>query len=253
MRKFSAKSTVKALSGLLICVSLCSCMSAVEFNERVNGANYMSDTDMTAEESKSAGGSEAVETTETTETVGSAEAAESRISSEDDNNLFTPLLTEEDIEYMGIPYKDLTAEQFVQLWGQSMRECNAQRLYCITFDNSFAHDSLSDEEAELLSVQHCKEYAREILQRELAGYVLDECHDVELHEIEEAPEGYYDDENSGELHYAITYTSITRRPNALYEEYATRWITLKKIDGYWKIGLMRASSPYFFEELPTLI
>lgn len=161
---------------------------------------------------------------------------------------FTPVLTEDDIEYMGIPYKDLTAQQFIQLWAQCTRECNVQRLYVISYGN-YDYDERGSEEKE-----NVKEAMEQLLHLELIGRMLFGYYDVELHELEDAPEGYYNDaENKdGELHYLITYKSIMYENGSVFAEgNEERWITLKKIDGYWKIGVQLASSPYFFEERPV--
>lgn len=161
---------------------------------------------------------------------------------------FTPVLTEDDIEYMGIPYKDLDAEQFIQLWAQCTRECNVQRLYVISYGN-YDYDERGSEEKE-----NVKEAMEQLLHLELIGRMLFGYYDVELHELEDAPEGYYDDaENKGgELHYLITYKSIMYENGSVFVEgNEERWITLKKIDGYWKIGIQLASSPYFFEGRPV--
>lgn len=161
---------------------------------------------------------------------------------------FTPVLTEDDIEYMGIPYKDLTAEQFIQLWAQCTRECNVQRLYVISYGN-YDYDELDSEEKE-----NVKEAMEQLLHLELIGRMLFGYYDVELHELEDAPEGYYDnaENKDGELHYLIAYKSIMYENGSVFAEgNEERWITLKKVDGYWRIGIQFASSPYFFDGGPA--
>lgn len=165
---------------------------------------------------------------------------------------FTSVLTEDDIEYMGIPYKDLTVEQFIQLWAQCTRECNVQRLYVISYGN-YNYDELGSEEKEKRSEEDVKESMEQLLHLELIGRMLFGYYDVELHELENAPEGYYDDvENKEvELHYLITYKSIMYENGSIFAEgNEERWITLKKIDGYWRIGVQLASSSYFFDGGP---
>lgn len=162
---------------------------------------------------------------------------------------FTPVLTEDDIEYMGIPYKELTADRFIQLWAQCTRECNVQRLYVISYGNC-NYDELGSEEKEKRSEEDVKEYMEQLLHLELIGRMLFGYYDVELHELEDAPEGYYDDvENKdGELHYLITYKSMMYENGSVFAEgNEERWITLKKVGGYWKIGIQFASDPYLFE------
>ncbi len=151
---------------------------------------------------------------------------------------FIPVLNEDDIDYMGKPYKDLTADEFIQLWAQCEREYNVQRLYVISYDNNLN----ADERDKTL----IKEFMETNLCYQLNGSMLNGCYDAELHELEDAPEGYYDNED-GELHYCVTYRNI-RNIGGMIQEYSDEsWITLKKIDGYWKIGIMRNSSPYFFD------
>lgn len=166
---------------------------------------------------------------------------------------FTPVLTEDDIEYMGIPYKDLTAEQFIQLWAQCTRECNVQRLYVLSFGN-YDYDEIDSEEKEKRSEEDVKEAMEQLLHLELIGRMLFGYYDVELHELEDAPEGYYDnaENKDGELHYLITYKSIMYENGSVFAEgNEERWITLKKVDGYWRIGVQFASSPYFFDGGPA--
>lgn len=148
---------------------------------------------------------------------------------------------------MGIPYKELTQEQFIQLWAQATRECNVQRLYTLYYSNRSYEETLSDEEKAKLSHEDIKDWMQMLLALELQGRLLHGYYDVELHEIEDAPEGYYDNRETEELHYIITYKSKMYEQRELgYEGNEIRWITLKKINGYWKIGLSFASSPYFF-------
>lgn len=164
---------------------------------------------------------------------------------------FVPVLTEDEIEYMGIPYKDLTADQFIQLWAQCTRECNVQRLYVITYDNNSYTDENGEpiEDTRSLSEQFCRENAQQLLVWAGRGIMPYRFADVELVELEDAPAGYYSNDNGEELHYAITYRNI-----GSYYDYGaadsgvtTSWITLKKINGYWKMGIMMSSSPYFFD------
>ncbi len=168
---------------------------------------------------------------------------------------FVPVLTEDDIEYMGIPYKDLTAEQFIQLWAQCTREYNVQRLYVIIYDNSSYTDELTGEPTaptELQSEQLLRELVMQRLGGEWQGRMLSMYSDVELHECEDAPDGYYDSASGEEeLHYYITYNNTRYDSGITGTENKTSWITLKKINGCWKIGAMMASSPYFLPSCQT--
>lgn len=151
---------------------------------------------------------------------------------------FIPVLTEDDIYYMGKPYKDLTVEEFIQLWAQCEREYNVQRQYVIYYDNNMNADPRDK--------TRIKEFMAQDIGLQLNGNMIYGCYDAELHEIEDAPEGYYDNED-GELHYCVTFQNI-RNIDGMIREYSDmNWITLRKIDGYWKIGIMRDSSPYFFD------
>lgn len=60
-----------------------------------------------------------------------------------------------------------------------------------------------------------------------------------------APEGYYDD-NDTEAHCYIIYckdVGYHYNYGAVESETFMRWVELKKINGYWKIGMLRSSSP----------
>lgn len=224
----------------LICLSLCACNNAGKLNDE--NANDSANTE-----------SGKLENTESADTSISLppvteKSAEAGLIFEETN--FTPILTEDDIEYLGKPYKDLTVDEFIQLWAQSTRESNAQRLYVLLYYNGILDDSLSDEEKEVICEEECKWHAKQILWMELYGRVLFGYYDVELHELEDAPDGYYENVNDdSELHYMISYKSIMYENGEInYEGEDLRWITLKKENGYWKIGIQFSSSPYFFDE-----
>lgn len=159
---------------------------------------------------------------------------------------FIPVLTEDDIEYMGIPYKDLTLEQFIQLWAQCENENNVQRLYVISYNNNSYTDELTGEPVEpteLETEQLLKDFAELNLRMELAGRMVSRISNAELSRDEYAPDGYYDDDESKEHHYCITYTQTRLGSDNSDVEEAIRWISLKKINGYWKIGVMKNTSP----------
>lgn len=153
-------------------------------------------------------------------------------STADTENLydFTPILSENDIDYMGIPYGELTAEQFIQLWAQCTQKCNVQRLYVISYCNYSDKDFSSSEEAENYAL---KEYAETLLHLELIGRILFCYSDVELIELEDAPEGYYDRKNdveyTDELHYLMTCKRTAYEHGEKTGEFSEeKWITLKK-------------------------
>lgn len=240
MKNFNAKKTITVLLFLfLLCLNFCSCKS-----KTLPESSDISESGITQT---------AVDTVVTKDSESGSEETREEITfvplaiKEEDFN-FTPILAEDDIEYMGIPYRELTQEQFIQLWAQASRECNVQRLYTLYYSNQNYDETLSDEEIARLSYEDIQYWMEMLLALELQGRMLHGYYDVELHEIEDAPEDYYDNKETEELHYIITYKSKMYEQGELgYEGNEIRWITLKKINGYWKIGLSFASSPYFFE------
>lgn len=77
--------------------------------------------------------------------------------------------------------------------------------------------------------------------------------DVELIEDDFAPEGYYENSNAEVLHYIIRYKDI-----GYYYDYGAaecytfnRWIQVKKINGYWKIGIQFSSGPSPFWQVES--
>lgn len=238
MKSFNAKKTITILL-FLLCLSFCSCKS-----ETLPESPDISESGLTDITSQTAADTVVTKDSES----GSEETKEENIFDplvikEEDFN-FTPILAEDDIEYMGIPYKELTQEQFIQLWAQASRECNVQRLYNLYYSNRNYDETLSDEEKAKLSDEDIKDWMQMLLALELQGRMLHGYYDVELHEIEDAPEGYYDNRETEELRYIITYKNKMYEQGELnYEGNEIRWITLKKINGYWKIGLSFSSSP----------
>lgn len=159
---------------------------------------------------------------------------------------FIPVLTEDDIEYMGIPYKDLTANQFIQLWAQCETENNVQRLYVISYNNSSYTDELTGEPVEpteLETERLLKKFAIQKLCMVLNGRMANRLSNVELFEDEYAPNGYYDSDDTKEHYYRITFTKQWYDLGSSGEDEELFWVALKKINGYWKIGAMMSSSP----------
>lgn len=240
---------VKTVFLACACLMLCAC----------NAITVSVDSSVTSERSDILRSDDSVATQKTSSaTVLTTISATPAETDEPQNNeledSFVPVLTEDDIEYMGIPYKDLTADQFIQLWAQCTRECNVQRLYVITYDNNRYTDEFTGEpigNAELKSEQYLRESMQQLLVWASKGFMPYRYSNVGLIELDEAPDGYYDSNNGEELYYAIRYKDI-----GYYYDYGKtggytddNWITLKKINGYWKIGIQRSSSPPF---LPTL-
>ena len=230
-----SKNTAKAALLVCMCAILCACSAppAVSGDSPATSAQPnipQSETTTTQQTS--------VATTQST-TTATPEPDEPQ--SAEPEHTFVPVLTEDDIEYMGIPYKDLTLEQFIQLWAQSTRECNLQRLYVITYDNANPEDNFLQEE----------------MQRQLIwasrGFMPYRYDDVELIEDDFAPEGYYENSNAEVLHYIIRYKDI-----GYYYDYGAaecytfnRWIQVKKINGYWKIGIQFSSGPSLFWQVES--
>lgn len=223
-----------------ICLSLCAC----------SAPNTVPDEKNDIQDSPSVTAAESQQDVQT-ETDIDFEASSGITDEEDSQNRlynFTPILSENDIDYMGIPYGELTADQFIQLWAQCTQECNVQRLYAISYCNYSYEDTPDREEKEKHAL---KEYAENLLHLELIGRMLFCYSDVELIEIEDAPEGYYDIENdvknTEELHYVITcIRTVYEQGEKIDEVSEENRITLKKINGFWKIGIQFSSSPYFF-------
>lgn len=235
----SKNKALRAVLVVCICSMLCACNTptATSGGSGSPGLTAESTTAQTTDPTTSS-------STQTSDTAPDASVSDSFPKFD-----FIPVLTEDDIEYMGIPYKKLTAEQFIQLWAQCTREYNVQRLYVITYDNSSYTDELTGETVaptELQSELLRKELVKQMLVVEWQGRMLSMYSDVELHECQDAPDGYYDNASGEEeLHYYITYNNTRYDSGITGTENKTSWITLKKINDCWKIGAMMASSPYF--------
>lgn len=233
MKNFNAKKTITVLLFLfLLCLSFCSCKS-----ETLPESPDITESGITDITSQTAADAVVTKDSESGNEETKAETTFAPLVIKEEDFNFTPVLTEDDIEYMGIPYNELTPEQFVQLWAQCTRECNIQRLYVITCEND-------DESADIISR---KKTAETDLAGELVGHMPYCFYDVELHEYDTAPEGYYDNENAEELHYSISFRNVWYDQNGIVSDKKDNlWITLIKKDGYWKMRSI-ASSPYFFE------
>jgi hypothetical protein len=234
------KSLVKTVFLACTCSMLCSCNTApsVSLDLVTSEMPNILQSESTADQ---ATGAAAVLTT--------IEATHDVTSETQDNEPeydFVPVLSEEDIEYMGIPYKDLTADQFIQLWAQCETEDNVQRLYVISYNNCSYTDELTGEPiepTELETEQLLKEFAIQNLIMELMGRMESRISNVVLIKDEYAPDGYYDSDDSIEHYYRISYTKDWSDLGNSSNSEVICWITLKKISGYWKIGITKASSP----------
>ena len=78
---------------------------------------------------------------------------------------------------------------------------------------------------------------------ELMGRMESRISNVVLIKDEYAPDGYYDSDDSIEHYYRISYTKDWSDLGNSSNSEVICWITLKKISGYWKIGITKASSP----------
>ncbi|MCM1298908.1 MAG: hypothetical protein NC203_06400 [Firmicutes bacterium] len=231
----------KTILPLLICLTLSACNTAAVTPEAEETSNY-SETSQTELQTVT----EAEETeaeTVSVQTVTSAPIYDSDVAVYKKDINFTPILTEDDIEYMGIPYKDLTPEQFIQLWAQATREWNVQRLFVLT--------CRCNNDTDLLCNEYCwkvrKREAEDNTKSSLVGAMNSCYYDVELIEDSNAPEGYYDSENPSELKYVIKFRERWYSPSGdIIERNDNLWITLYKKNDCWKMRSM-ATSPNFLE------
>ena len=230
-----SNNTAKAALLMCICAILCACSAP----PAVSGDSPATSAQPDIPQSENTTTQQISAATVQTTTTATPEPDEPQ--SAEPEYTFVPVLTEDDIEYMGVPYKDLTLEQFIQLWAQSTRECNLQRLYVITYDNANPKDNFLQEEMQRQLVW---------ASRGAMPYRYDE---VELIEDDLAPEGYYENSDAEVLHYIIRYKDI-----GYYYDYGaaecytfTRWIQVKKINGYWKIGIQFSSGPSPFWQVES--
>ena len=234
-----SKNTAKAALLACMCAILCACSAP----PAVSGDSPATSAQPDMPQSKNTTTQQTSVTTQAT-SVATAQSTTTAAPEPDEPQAddpeynFVSVLTEDDIEYMGIPYKDLTLEQFIQLWAQSTRECNLQRLYVITYNNAMPEDK-----------PEAEHYVRDEMQQQLVwasrGAMPYQYDEVELIEDDLAPEGYYDNSNAEELCYIIRYKDI-----GFYYDYGAdechteeSWISVRKINGYWKIGIQFSSSP----------
>lgn len=179
---------------------------------------------------------------------------------------FYPILTEDDIEYHGIPYKDLTKEQFIQMFGQCTKENNLQKLYVLYYDNTHHNNfGMTEEEIAEREKKFIISQLKQSEMHSLSGCMWNVFENPELQECvsEEGtvfdysvPEGYYDysDDEDVEKVYAMIADYKMYTDGELMEEFPrdTRWVTLKRTNGYWKIGLSFSTSPPTREYMENL-
>lgn len=131
---------------------------------------------------------------------------------------FLPIISEEEMDYMGIPYKDLTPEQVIQMWAQCTRERNWQKMYHIEkYENYSSQDS----------------YRFEQSISDMFGRLLQCYYDVEVSEKASR-------ENGEVLYYSIearvVYYDSEKENDILVEDPSlSQCVVMKKIDGYWRI------------------
>ncbi|MCM1298907.1 MAG: hypothetical protein NC203_06395 [Firmicutes bacterium] len=259
----------KTILPLLICLTLSACNTAAVPSEAEETANY-SETSQTelqtvteAEETESP-----ISQTEDQTAANTAEEYKAPLSEKDylllDRCGIYPAITEEDIEYMGIPYKDLTLDQFIQMWGQCSREGNVHKQYFLYYNNG-GSQGLTEEDRRKYDEEQIKEQMVQKALNMLVGNCWITYHNVKLEElpqskefykefqgetyIKELPDGYYDTDDSEEKCYALVHDLIMygEKGSVIYEcPNDTVWVNVKKIDGYWKIGIMFDTSPPFF-------
>ena len=130
--------------------------------------------------------------------------------------MFTPVLTEDDIEYQGIPYKMLTPEQVLMLWSQ----CNAQRNYQVLYvihkgrNESNIADSLKTDAT--------------------GNYII--CYqNLKVNKIDTLDFIYNDEADL--LYYSLLYDMYSYRAGekAREEKDQSCFVRMIKEDGVWKI------------------
>lgn len=250
---------------ILVCALLCGC----------NNSNTQTNTNTETSTEAAELSETASETTPIESTFFSEDQAEAVITTTEplktaeewyEEMNFYPILTEDDIEYHGIPYKDLTKDQFIQMFGQCTKENNLQKLYVLYYDNT-AHDNSGMTKEEIAEQE--KKFIISMLKQEevlsLCGHMWNVFENPELCECvsEEGeifdysvPEGYYDysDDEDVEKIYAMIADYKMYTNGELTGEFPrdTRWITLKRTNGYWKIGLSFSTSPPTRERMENL-
>ncbi|MCM1299010.1 MAG: hypothetical protein NC203_12035 [Firmicutes bacterium] len=140
---------------------------------------------------------------------------------------FICYITEEDIDYMGKPYKDLTPEETVQLWAQCTREMNTQRLYLIEdMTESWGGDEEKAEEAK-------KDWMVIYAAGELYGTHWFGYHNVEI--TDRNLSKYGDGGEGAKVYYELSvenpmYTNGEKKDGNNYH-----CINLTKKNGYWRV------------------
>ncbi len=222
---------MKKLISYLICVSLicsaflCGCSDAGQ-------QSAVSEENISKTETSSVVDSDvsSVTETESSDTQSIAEPENNSEKPDGQEYHFLPILNKEDIDYMGIPYKDLTPEQVIQMWAQCTRERNWQKRYVI--------EKHRQNEAEQYG---CPDRIFDCYGR------LFQCfYDVEISRFYTG----WDDENPERQYYSITarvayYDCLSDNENhiGLEDPKSTRIITMEKTDGYWFIAGIGTSAP----------
>ncbi len=145
---------------------------------------------------------------------------------------FLPILSEEDIDYMGIPYKDLTPEQVIQMWAQCTRERNWQKRYVI---EKYLYSDIPEDI-----------YMKQDITFDSQGRLNGCYYDVEISDW--YPEG--NAENAKRLYFRIKSRIVFYDCQSDNEDYIqieqpdlAQCVELEKIDGYWRIVGISTSGP----------
>ncbi|MBE6880445.1 MAG: hypothetical protein E7490_06390 [Ruminococcaceae bacterium] len=144
---------------------------------------------------------------------------------------FLSILKEEDIDYVGIPYKDLTPEQVIQMWAQCTRERNWQKRYVI---EKYLYSDMPED------------LYKQDITFDSQGRLNGCYYDVEISDW--YPEG--NAENAKRLYFRIKsrivfYDHQSNNEDHIQMEQSdlAQCVELEKIDGYWRIVGLSTSGP----------
>ncbi len=223
---------MKKLIAPLICLSLiCSVLLCGCSDTKVQSVASEENISKTGTSSVAVSDTSSADETGSSDTGSTAEAEKNSDKPSEREYHFLPILKEEDIDYMGIPYKDLAPEQVIQMWAQCTRERNWQKRYVI--------------EKNLYSDMPEDLYKQEVTfdsQGRLNGCYYD------VNVSDWYPEG--NKENAKRLYFRIKsrivyYDHQSNNEDHIQMEQSdlAQCIELEKIDGYWRIVGMSTSGP----------
>mgnify|MGYP003288865483 CR=1 FL=1 len=229
------KVIVILLSAFICSVSLCGCsesgqQSAVsEENVSKTETSSVVDSDVSS-----------VTETESSDTESAPEVGNDSEKPDGQEYHFLPILNEDDIDYMGIPYKDLTPEQVIQMWAQCTRERNWQKRYVI----------------EKYMYENADDYMEQYIIFDTQGGLNGCYYDVEISDW--YPEG--NAENAKRLYFRInsrivyySYLSDNDDHVQLEQTDLVQCVELEKIDGYWRIVGVSTSGPADFDRVTDTV